>query len=111
MKPPLKAALLSALIFPGLGHLLVLRRPARGCLFLLPAALALAWLLGHLLRLVDTLADQVASGALAFDPIVIAQRVEASDLSGGAGTAAMLVALLCWGGSVADSFWAAPAAK
>ncbi|MES2114678.1 MAG: hypothetical protein V4578_05975 [Pseudomonadota bacterium] len=106
MKPSIKAALWSALVFPGLGHLLVLRRPLRGCAFLVPAALALAYLLGKLLPLVDTLSEQLANGALAPDPELIAQRVAEAGLAGPGASAALLVCTLCWVGSVADALLA-----
>ena len=44
MKQSNKAALFSGLAFPGLGQLLVLKRPVRGLVFMLPALAAFGWL-------------------------------------------------------------------
>lgn len=109
MKPSVKAALWSALVFPGLGHLLVLRRPLRGCAFLLPTALGWAYLLGGLLPLVSTLSEQLVNGNLAPEPDVIAQRVADAGMGGAGPGIALLVCTVCWIGSVADSFLAGAA--
>ncbi|NRR31527.1 hypothetical protein HSX11_15215 [Oxalobacteraceae bacterium] len=104
MKPSSKAALISALVFPGLGQLLVLKRAARGCLFLLPCLLALGTLLRQATITAENVMNQVSSGALPLDPVLIAARVSAD--GGGAGsTLASLVCLLCWLGSIADALW------
>ncbi|MBJ7310637.1 DUF6677 family protein [Rugamonas sp. CCM 8940] len=104
MTPSLKAALVNGLLFPGLGHLL-LRRAGRGCLFLLPTLLAAVYLLRRMMQLILPLAEQIASGALPFDPELITQRVEAAGIAGPAGTLAVLVLLGCWLGSVGDALW------
>jgi len=104
MKRSLKAALLSALVFPGLGHL-VLRRPLRGALFLLPMAVAVAYLLRRMLQLADTILADLNSGALPFDPVAIAERVHAGGGDDASVTLATWVCLLCWIGSVADALW------
>jgi hypothetical protein len=104
MKPSTKAALVSSLIFPGLGHL-VLKRPLRGCLFIVPALLAIGFLLRTTLALADTLVTEINSGKLALDPIEIVARIHASGVDNAATNAASLVILLCWVGSVADALW------
>lgn len=104
MKPTTKAALVSALIFPGLGHL-VLKRPLRGCLFIVPALLAIGFLLRTILALANTLVDEINNGTLAIDPIQIIARIHASGVDNPATNAASLVILLCWVGSVADAYW------
>ena len=109
MKPSVKAALWSALVFPGLGHILALRRPWRGCAFLLPTALGWAYLLGRVLPLVNTLSEQLANGSLAPDPELIAQRVAEAGMGGAGPSAALLVCTVCWIASVADSFLAGAA--
>jgi hypothetical protein len=109
MKPSVKAALWSALVFPGLGQLLALRRPLRGCAFLVPAVVALAYLLGRLLPLVNALGEQLANGTLAPDPDLIAQRVAEAGLGGTGPSLALLVCTVCWIGSVADAFLAGAA--
>ena len=104
MKPSIKAALISALVFPGLGHL-VLRRAARGCFFMLPAALAVFYLLRRVLQLADTLLTEVNNGTLALDPVAILERVHAAGIDSPAATLATWVCVLCWLGSIADALW------
>lgn len=102
MTPSTKAALTSALLFPGLGQITVLKRVARGCIFLLPAAAALLFLLGDALRLANTLAEQIASGALPLNPQVIADKIAAAN-DGPGGTIAATVLLVAWIASVIDA--------
>ena len=104
MKPTTKAALLSSLLFPGLGHL-ALKRPWRGCFFIIPALLAIGFLLRTTLALANTLVDEISSGKLGMDPVAIVERIHASAIDSPATNAASLVILLCWVGSVADAFW------
>lgn len=104
MKASTKAALISALVFPGLGHL-VLRKGARGLLFIVPAALAVIYLLRSVLQLLDRLTDDINRGALALDPVAILERVHASGIDNAATNLASLVCIVCWAGSIADAFW------
>lgn len=104
MKTSTKAALVSALVFPGVGHFL-LKRGARGCLFLVPAALAVATILRRTLQLADTLLDQINSGALPLDPALISERIAAAGGDGMAVNLASLVCLACWIGAIADTIW------
>lgn len=104
MKPSSKAALVSALLFPGLGQITVLKRTARGCMFLLPAAAALLFLLGDAWRIANSLADQIVSGALPMDPSVIADRIAAGNDSSG-GTIAATVLLVAWIASIVDALF------
>lgn len=104
MKRSLKAALLSGLVFPGLGHF-VLRRPLRGLLFLLPMAVATLYLLRRVLQLADAILADLNSGALPFDPVAIAERVHASGGDDASITLTTWVCLLCWIGSVVDALW------
>lgn len=104
MKASTKAALISALIFPGLGHL-VLRKGVRGLLFLLPAAAAVIYLLRSVLQLMDQLVGEINSGALGLDPIAILERVHASGIDNPTTNLASLVCILCWAGSIADALW------
>ncbi len=104
MKPSIKAALISGLIFPGLGHL-ALRRGLRGCLFLLPAALALCYLLVQVLALANKLLADLDAGTLSLDPVQLLERVHASGIDSPATSMATLVIVLCWVGAVADALW------
>jgi hypothetical protein len=104
MKASTKAALISALIFPGLGHL-ALRKGKRGLLFLLPTALAVIYLLRSVLQLMDQLMGEINSGALGLDPIAIMERVHASGIDNPATNLASLVCIVCWAGSIVDALW------
>jgi hypothetical protein len=104
MKASTKAALISALIFPGLGHL-ALRKGKRGLLFLLPTAVAVIYLLRSVLQLMDQLMGEINSGTLGLDPIAIMERVHASGIDNPATNLASLVCIVCWAGSIADALW------
>ncbi len=104
MKASTKAALISALLFPGLGHL-ALRRGLRGLLFIVPTLLAAGYLLRTTLMLAGSLVDDINSGKLPFDPIAILERVNASGIDNPATNGAALVCIVCWAGSVLDALW------
>jgi hypothetical protein len=104
MKPSIKAALISALIFPGLGHL-VLKRAARGCLFILPTLAAVVYLLRSVLQLIDQLLTEINNGTLTLDPVALIERVHASGIDNTATNLASMVCILCWVGSIADALW------
>lgn len=104
MKASTKAALISALVFPGLGHL-VLRKGARGLLFIVPAALAVIYLLRSVLQLLDRIMDDINRGALALDPVAILDRVNAAGIDNTATNLASLVCIVCWAGSIIDALW------
>lgn len=95
MKPALKAALISALVFPGLGHI-YLKRAARGCLFLLPTLVALTCIVMRVLERTRALLEQVQAGS---DLELLADQLTAA-----APSVAITVCALCWGGSIIDSF-------
>jgi thiosulfate reductase cytochrome b subunit len=102
MQRAVSAALLSAFVFPGAGHLF-LRRPVRACVFLLPTLVALFLFAGELMRRTSALADQVLTGRLALDPVAIAARYEAQGGLSGVATLCGWVLLACWIGSIVDS--------
>ncbi len=93
MKQAVKGALLSGLVFPGLGQL-ALKRHARGFAFL---AVALA----SAISLVKTTVDAVMASLPTLDPGAVANlpRVPA----GGSG-AAFWVFVLCWLLSLIDAY-------
>lgn len=104
MKPSIKAALISALIFPGLGHF-ALKRAARGCLFILPTLAAVLYLLRTTLQLADQLLNEVNSGKLALDPVALLERIHASGVDNAATNIASLVCIVCWVGAILDALW------
>lgn len=103
MQHAVRAALISALVFPGAGHL-YLRRPARACLFLVPALVAAVWFGNDLMTRATALADQVLAGTLALDPAALAARLEAQGGGSHVATACEVVLVLCWAGSIVDSY-------
>ena len=107
MKPNTKAALISALLFPGLGQALVLRRTGRALLFIGPALLALLYLLSTAFTVASQIADQITAGTLPLDPQLIAQQIEATNSSPG-GNIAAAVLLVAWLGSILDALFRKP---
>ncbi|WP_432378382.1 hypothetical protein [Duganella sp. P38] len=106
MKASPAPALISALLFPGLGHLaLKPRRAARGMLFLIPAAVAVLYLLQSVVQLANQLVDEINGGKLAFDPLAILERVHASGVDNPATNIASAVVLMCWVSAVVDVLW------
>lgn len=103
MKPSFKAALISGLVFPGLGQMLVLKRFARGSVFLLPSLAGALYIVRIAFEQINALAGQLASGAMPFDIALIAQQIAASRTNGPAMTAATLACVLCWGASILDA--------
>jgi hypothetical protein len=103
MKPSIKAALISALVFPGLGHF-VLKRRARGCWFLVPSVLAILFLVKVAAARADALLMQIESGKLALDPQSIATQLAAPGAQDTMVTLAIVVGALCWAGSIIDAF-------
>lgn len=106
MKASPAPVLISALLFPGLGHLALRpRRTARGLLFLIPAAAGVLFLLQTVLQLASQLADDINSGKLALDPFAILARVHASGVDNPATNIASAVVLVCWVSAVVDVLW------
>ncbi|MET0264352.1 MAG: DUF6677 family protein [Duganella sp.] len=105
MKARTRATLISALLFPGLGHL-ALKRPLRGCLFVVPTLLAIGFLLRTTLALAEQIVAEINSGALpAYNLGLIVERINAAGADDATLNGAALVILLCWIGSVADAWW------
>jgi hypothetical protein len=106
LKASTKAALISLLIFPGLGHLVLQpRRGTRGLLFLVPTLAGVLYLLKTMLQLTDQLMTELNSGALALDPVAILARVQASGVDNAATNLASLVLIVCWIGAFVDVLW------
>lgn len=103
MKRSIKAALISGLVFPGLGQVLVLKRKVRGSIFLLPTLAGALYILRIAFGQVNVLAGQLASGAIPFDITLIAEQIAASRTNGPAMTAATLACVLCWAASILDA--------
>jgi len=104
MKPNTKAALISALLFPGLGQALVFRRTGRALVFIVPALLALLYLLSSAFTTATQIADQITAGTLPLDPQLITQQIEATN-TGPGGNIAAAVLLVAWIGSILDALF------
>ena len=103
MKPSIKAALISALVFPGLGHF-ALKRRARGCCFLVPSVLAILYLLRVAATRANAMLAQIDSGALALDAQAISGQLSAPGPQSTLVTLATVVLAVCWVGSIVDAF-------
>lgn len=69
------AALLSALVFPGVGQL-YLKRRRRGWLFVLVTLAAAAYFFTPIMGLVLDIASDINTGKLPYDPVAIALRLD-----------------------------------
>ncbi len=105
MKKSSKAALLSALIFPGVGHL-YLKKYFSGIILL---GLSLAGILYIISVTVDRafqIVDKIQSGAISPDVDAITQAL--AQQSGGAGAnflnAATMIVVVCWVVGIVDSY-------
>jgi hypothetical protein len=96
-----KAALLSGLVFPGVGQWYE-RRRGLALLFAVPALVAGYVYLNHSLDEANAIAGQILSGAVALDPAAIAAKLEnqPTPLSM---TLCGVVFVACWVGSVIEA--------
>ncbi|MFT5839088.1 MAG: hypothetical protein ACI9UT_001590 [Flavobacteriales bacterium] len=97
-----KAALISALIFPGCGHF-YLKSKLRGAVFTLLSAACLYVLIIHALNMANDLSDRILSGdiPLSISRIMaeISLQLSVSEPTNNAG----LLFLSCWGIAIIDS--------
>jgi hypothetical protein len=103
MERSVKAALLSGLVFPGVGQLF-LKRTARALLFLLPAAVATAYLCHAVLTPVMAIAIDIGSGALALDPLLIQARIDQTRIDSTSMNLASAVMIVAWLASTVDAY-------
>ncbi len=103
MKRPVVAALLSGLVFPGAGQL-YLKRPLRACLFLVPAALAVAVFINDVVSRASDMLDQINAGTLPLDPAALAAQLERQDGGSMLGSVSAAVMIACWVLSVLDAW-------
>jgi hypothetical protein len=95
------AALLSALVFPGVGQWYLHRRRI-ALLFAVPALVAGYLYFSFALDQANAVAGQVLSGSVRLDPAAIAAQVEAQPMSW-AVTVSGWVFVACWVGSVLEA--------
>jgi len=103
MKSKFVAALLSALVFPGVGQYYMGRR-RRALLFAVVAAVGGVLYLNHALDQANALADQVLSGRVALDPAAIEAQI-ANAPTPLSVTISGVVFVVCWVGSVLEAWF------
>lgn len=105
MKQSSKVALLSGLIFPGIGHL-VLKKYLRASVLMLAALAALSVIVIRVVQRALTIVDRINSGDIPVDTGAIAEMV--SNSTSGADSlvesAALIVLGACWLIGIIDSY-------
>src|SRR5689334_13423788 len=105
MKNSGKAALLSALVLPGTGHL-YLKHYRRAVVLMLIAVSALSIIVVRAVRQARMIADKILSGEIAPDPAAIAAQIDAA----GSATDSTQVGIaywaliVCWLIGIADAY-------
>jgi hypothetical protein len=105
MRKSIKAALLSALVFPGCGHLLL--RRYRSALALLAISLgALAILLNDAIKQANAIATKILANEIPLDAQAISDSVEAASRASNssAATIAMWILSACWLIGIIDAY-------
>jgi hypothetical protein len=105
MSKSLKAALLSALVFPGIGHF-SLKKPLQGSLLSGIAIVCLYFLLTAVVDIAQRLSVKIQSGEVPFDVTKISELVS-QQLAGSDSQLVNIPSLLlviCWVVGVIDSF-------
>ena len=105
MKRSSKAALLSGLIFPGIGHI-VLKQYLRGSVLMIFALVALSVIVTRIFQRALTVVERINSGDIPVDTGAIAEMVSNST-SGGDGfieSIAAVVLVACWLIGIVDSY-------
>ena len=100
-----KAALLSGLIFPGVGHM-VLKQYLRGSILMLSALIAVSVIVTNAIKQALTIVDRINSGEIPLEAGAITELVSKS--AGGAEGSilniAALVVVACWLIGIIDSY-------
>jgi len=99
-------ALLSALVFPGVGQYYLGRR-TRALLFLAPAVVAAILYFNFALDEANTVADQLLSGKMAADPAAIEAQLASAPTPVGV-TLAEIVFVVCYVGSIVEALVVKP---
>jgi len=105
MKRSSKAALLSGLVFPGIGHM-VLKQYLRGSVLMFFALVALSVVVTRIFQRALTIVDRINSGDIPVDTGAIAEMV--SNSTSGADSLieniAVIVLVACWLIGIIDSY-------
>ena len=105
MKKSYKAALFSALIFPGSGHFLLKQYPL-GFLFAGTATGCICVLVYRAIAIAQTISDQILSGEIPLDITRISSEISIQSEAAGSITVtiATWVLIFCWFAGTADAF-------
>ncbi len=100
-----KAALLSGLVFPGAGHML-LQKYLRGSVLMLAALAASSIIIRNIIQQARAIVDRINSGDIPADTGAIAEMVanSSSATDGLAENVALIVILACWLIGIVDSY-------
>ncbi|XLZ71188.1 hypothetical protein ABT364_04285 [Massilia sp. SR12] len=104
MKQSTKSALLSGLILPGIGQLVIQKRRIRGLLFMLPALAAFLWLMYGLSLAMNKVMYDAATGKLPPDVNAISERLLSYATVPGADLA-LWTMFACWLASLIDALF------
>lgn len=105
MKKSVKAALLSGLIFPGVGHM-VLRKYLRGSVLLGTSLVALSTLVTKAYQHALPVVDRIMSGEIPLESGAITQAVSDSTNTADSllQSIAVIVLVACWLAGIIDSY-------
>jgi hypothetical protein len=105
MKKSSKAALLSGLIFPGLGHIF-LKEYFRGSVLVILSLAALSVVVTSAYQHALLIADQIVSGDISMEAEAIAQAVSNSTTAADSliENTAVIVLVACWMAGIMDSY-------
>ncbi len=105
MSKALKAALLSALVFPGLGHF-SLKKPLPGFLLSGTSLFCLYFLISAMLTIANDLTTQLQNGEIPFELIALSEQIsnQLTANNGGLINFVSLILLILWLVAIADSF-------
>jgi hypothetical protein len=100
-----KAALLSGLVFPGIGHF-VLQQYVRGSILLLTALIAMSAIVRIIFQQAQAIVDRVVSGEIPLETAAISELVAgpSGDSDSFVSSIAMTVFLACWLFGIIDSY-------
>jgi hypothetical protein len=105
MTKPTKAALLSGLIFPGIGHV-YLKHYLRGSILMLPALVALSAIVKVAFQQAQAIVDRVVSGEVPLETVAISKLVAESpnDSDSLMSSISVFVFVACWLIGIIDSY-------
>ena len=101
MKKSIKAALLSGLVFPGVGYFVV-NQTLRGIVVVAVSAWSVWFVVTGLWQIATSAADKILSGEMALDASSIVGLASVADTGGR--SVASVVLLVCWIFSVLDGY-------